>query len=187
MKIEKDKPTSFTDMNSSKICYKSIFEFKKVLLKFVYPLLLLICVQVQAQATKEVTYENNSISMQLYTKCFDNLNQGAAIFEKYPAFKSTTFCSLMNCMVLLSYKEKDIQLAAEERLKEISTQLYKEGNPVCLLMGLDSNLIVEEKNRNLNDDNHLVYINFADCIAPNFLNKGAEIINNQTNLLINNN
>ncbi|PWB20606.1 hypothetical protein DCO46_20565 [Flavobacterium sp. HTF] len=174
-------------MNSSKMCSKSILEFKKMLLRFVYTVLVLICAQAQAQATKDITYEDNSISMQLYTKCFENLNQGTEVFKKYPALKNVKPCSLLNCMSLLAYKEKDIQLAAEERLKEISTQLYKEGNPVCLLMGLDSNLIVEEKNKNLNDDNHLVYITFADYVAADFLNKGAEIINKQTNLLISTN
>jgi hypothetical protein len=159
----------------------------KMLLNLFYLVLILYCFQVQAQAPKESIYEDNSISTQLYTKCFENLNQGSEIFEKYPALKNVKFCSLMNCMYLLAYNEKDIQLAAEERLKGISTQLYKEGNPVCLLMGLDSKLIIEEKNKNLDDDNHLVYINFAECIAPAFLRKGAEIINKQTNLLLNHN
>ncbi|RZJ54644.1 MAG: hypothetical protein EOO44_04295 [Flavobacterium sp.] len=153
--------------------------------KTVFIFFIFITIQAQAQNSKDSIYEDHSISTQLFTKCFENLNQGSDIFENYPALKSMKFCSLIECMFLLSYEEQAIQLAAKNRLLGITTQLYKEGNPVYLINGLDSFLTAQEKNKNLDDDNHLVYITFAECTAPKFLRDGAQIVNDQTRLLIN--
>lgn len=128
--------------------------------------------------------EDNSVSTQLYTKCFENLNQGAEIFEKYPALKNNPFCSIITCSFLLSYKEKDIQIARENRLTGIATQLFREGNPVNLVMGMESFLWVKKENENLEDDNHIVYISYGECTNPYYLTRAAEIVNKQTELLI---
>ncbi|KAF2080978.1 hypothetical protein [Flavobacterium sharifuzzamanii] len=130
------------------------------------------------------TVKDTSISAQLYTKSFENLNQGNEVFIKYPEFKSSTFCSLISCSFLLSYKEADLQIAGEQRLIGIATQLYKEGNPVYLVSGLDSSIEAKKKNENLNDDNHIVYISYGECISPKFLSRAADIINKQTLSLI---
>ncbi len=130
------------------------------------------------------TTEDTSISAQLYTKCFENLNQGSEIFEKYPILNASIFCSLLNCSFLLSYKETDIQMAGEQRLIGITTQLFKEGNPVYLSSGLDSSITAKKENENLDDDNHIVYISYAECISPEFLRKAADIVNRQTLSLI---
>lgn len=126
---------------------------------------------------------DTSISAQLYTKCFENLNQGNEIFLKYPGFQSSKFCSLITCSFLLSYKEADLQIAGEQRLIGIATQLFKEGNPVYLISGLDSSFEAAKKNENLEDDNHIVYISYSECISPAFLRKAAEIVNQQTDTL----
>lgn len=91
---------------------------------------------------------NPSISEQLFVKYFPNLNQGSEVFEKYLALKSETikFCSLLECMLLNAYKEDDIKQATEQRLIGIATQLYNEGTPVYLIMGMDSYLTAQEKN-----------------------------------------
>jgi hypothetical protein len=90
-------------------------------------------------------------------------------------------------MMLMSYKDKEIQLIAEGRLIGIATQLYNEGNPVILMMGMDSYLEAEKRNQNLEDDDHIVYISYGDCINPPYLTKAAEIVNKQTMTLINQN
>ncbi|MHC0445090.1 hypothetical protein ACWA1F_06750 [Flavobacterium sp. 3-218] len=129
------------------------------------------------------TAEDTSISAQLYTKCFDNLNQGNEILMNY-GFKSSKFCSLINCSFLLSCKEIDLQMAGEQRLIGITTQLFNEGNPVYLFSGMESYLTQQQKNENLKDDNHIVYISYGDCVSPNFLHKAADIVNKQTSSLI---
>jgi len=153
--------------------------------KLLYIFLVFICFNANSQNIDNIQIvEENSLSTQLYVKCFENLNQGSEIFEKYPSLKSIKFCTLLDCMFLYSYKEDDIQLAAEKRLIGITTQLYNEGTPVYLTMGLDSYLYAQEKNKNLEDDNHIVYISYGECTNPDFLIKAAKIVNKQTNLLI---
>ncbi|SEO28793.1 hypothetical protein SAMN05444671_0438 [Flavobacterium sp. CF108] len=156
-----------------------------MLQKIVLMILLLLSLSVKSQDTNDTEIvEDYSIAEQLYTKCFENLNQGIEIFEKYPPLKSRKFCSLIECMFLYSYKEEDIKFAAEKRLIDIATQLYNAGTPVYLTMGMDSYLYAKEKNENLEDDNHLVYINYGECTNPRFLSDAAEIINRQTLSLI---
>ncbi|MBB4804051.1 hypothetical protein HNP37_004131 [Flavobacterium nitrogenifigens] len=141
--------------------------------------------QAQSQNTDESIVVDNSISTQLYTKCFDNLNQGNELFEKYPTFQKTTFCSLLSCSYLLAYKETDIQRFAEEMLIGITTQLFKEGNPVYLISGLESSTEAIRRNENLNDDNNIVYISYGECTNPIYLSNAAKIVNKQTLFLIN--
>lgn len=94
------------------------------------------------------------------------------------------FCSLITCSFLLSYKETDLQIAGEQRLIGIATQLFKEGNPVYMVSGLDSSFETNKKNENIDDDNHIVYISYAECTSPPFLSKAADIVNKQTLSLI---
>lgn len=151
---------------------------------FITIVLLALCFQAKSQNAKDTIFKDNSISAQLYTKCFKNLNQGAIIFEKYPNFKRSNLCSLSYCMLLLSFRETEIQLAAEDLLRGIAIQLYREGNPVCMISGMDSYTIATNKNENLEDDDHLVYISYAECVSPYFLSRGANVINEQTRRLI---
>ncbi len=154
--------------------------------KIVLTILLLFSISVESQSASDISeeIEDTSISAQFYTKCFENLNQETEIFKKYPAFKNMKFCSIFKCSFLLSYKEEEIKLFGEKLLIGIATQLFREGNPVYLIMGMDSFLYAKEKNENLTDDNHLVYISYGDCTNPSFLIKAAEIVNKQTQLLI---
>jgi hypothetical protein len=153
-------------------------------------LIAFLCFYLQAQSQNSIEDEetvDNSISTQLYTKCFENLNHGAEFLENYPAWKDTKLCSLMYCMMLLGFQEKEAQLIGEGRLIGIATQLYREGNPVILIMGMESSLEAKKRNQNLEDDDHIVYISYGECTNPLFLNKAAEIVNKQTMSLINQN
>lgn len=152
--------------------------------KFFFTIFFLVFFQAESQNTNESIVIDNSISAQLYTKCFENLNQGNELFEKYPTFQKTTFCSLLSCSYLLAYKEADIQNFAEQMLIGIATQLFKEGNPVYLINGSESATEANKRNENLNDDNHIVYISYAECTSTLFLRNAAAIVNKQTLSLI---
>lgn len=171
---------------------KSI-KYETVLILVMYKLFFLhvclcFCFQTEAQTnTDNEIIEDNSISAQLYTKCFPNLKYGDEIFEKYPAFKDAKICSLLYCTLLFEYNDEEISLIAENRLRGIATQLYREGNPVILLSGMDSSLTAKEKNENLLDDNHIVYISIAACVIRPNESRAQKIINQQTTLLINQN
>ncbi|KAF2513932.1 hypothetical protein [Flavobacterium foetidum] len=157
-----------------------------MILKLVGLLFLFNCFCINSQNTDHnQTVEGMPLSDQLYTKCFENLNQGSEIFEKYASLKNMKFCSLLECMFLFSCKEEDIKRIAEQRLIGIATQLYNAGTPVYLIMGLDSYLNAKKKNENLEDDNHIVYIDYGECTNPPFLIEAAAIVNKQTNLLVN--
>ena len=152
-------------------------------------LVLILVVSLSLQAKSQNSSENeenmdNSISTQLYTKCFENLNHGAEILEKYPNWKDAKLCSLMYCMMLLSFEDKEVQLMGEGRLVGIATQLYREGNPVILIMGMESYLEAKKRTENLQDDDRIVYISYGECTNPPFLTRAAEIVNKQTMSLI---
>ncbi len=148
-------------------------------------ILLLLSLNAKSQNVDEsIETEDHSISAQLYTKCFENLNQGAEILEKYPAFKETKPCSLAYCMMLLAYQDKEIQQIGENRLIGIATQLFQEGTPVILIMGMESSLEAQKRNQNLDDDDHIVYISYGECTSPEFLRRSADIVNAQTMQLI---
>lgn len=146
-----------------------------------------ICFSVQIQSQNLVEDEgtiDNSIAAQLYTKCFENLNHGVEIIENNPRWKDAKPCSLLYCMMLLGFEDKEAQQIAEGRLVGIATQLYREGTPVILIMGMDSSLEEQKRNENLNDDDHIVYISYGECTNPPFLRKAADIVNKQTRTLI---
>jgi hypothetical protein len=148
-------------------------------------IMLLLSLNAKSQNVDEsIETEDHSISAQLYTKCFENLNQGAEILEKYPAFKETKPCSLAYCMMLLAYQDKEIQQIGENRLIGIATQLFQEGTPVILIMGMESSLEAQKRNQNLDDDDHIVYISYGECTNPVYLTKAADIVNKQTRTLI---
>ena len=154
--------------------------------KFIFLFLFSFFLAVNSQNRKDdLQTEQIPIGAQLYTKCFDNLNQDSDIFEKYPELQTMKFCSLMECTVLLSSANKEIQTAVENRLRAITKRLYKEGNPVYLISGSDSYSTAMERNENIEDDNKIVYI----CVAADFLRateaKAQQIVNKQTMQLIN--
>ena len=148
-------------------------------------ILLLLSLNAKTQNVDEsIETEDHSISAQLYTKCFENLNQGSEVLENYPAFKETKPCSLAYCMMLLAYQDKEMQQIGENRLIGIATQLYRQGTPVILIMGMESSLEAQKRNQNLDDDDHIVYISYGECTNPAFLTKAADIVNKQSRTLI---
>lgn len=148
-------------------------------------ILLLLSLNAKSQNVDEsIETEDHSISAQLYTKCFENLNQGSEVLENYPAFKAMKPCSLAYCMMLLAYQDKEMHQIGENRLIAIATQLYHEGTPVILIMGMESSLEAKKRNQNLDDDDHIVYISYGECTNPAFLTKAADIVNKQTRTLI---
>lgn len=153
--------------------------------KILFAVLLILSFQAKSQNTDEsMEIEDHSISAQLYTKCYENLNQGAEIIEQNPKWKDSKPCSLLYCMMLLGLEDKEAQQIGKDRLIGITTQLYREGNPVILIMGMESSLEAERRNENLDDDDHIVYISYGECTNPAFLSEGAEIVNKQTRTLI---
>lgn len=154
-------------------------------MKKIFYLFLILSFHAKGQSANEsIEIEDHSISAQLYTKCFTNLNQGAEIIKQNPKWKDSKPCSLLYCIMLLGLEDKEAQQIGKDRLIGITTQLYREGNPVILIMGMESSLETERRNENLDDDDRIVYISYGECTNPPFLSEGAEIVNKQTRTLI---
>lgn len=124
------------------------------------------------------------VSDKLYSKCFENLNYGSETIEKYPALKKSGLCSIQDCVLSLAYNEVIVNEIAITRLREIATQLFREGNPVILISGMDSSTTAFKKNENTEDDNKIIYISVGECVIPNYILKAQEVFNKQTKMLI---
>ncbi len=141
--------------------------------------------QIYGQNISAIEEQTNELQNKIENRCFENLNP-KEVFQKYPSFQKHNFCTVIDCIFLLAHKEEeeDVHLAAVERLKEIATILYNEKTPVILTTGMDSFLNATEKNKNLNDDDKIIYVSIGDCINPAFINEGKDIFNTETYKLI---
>nr|WP_315223258.1 hypothetical protein [uncultured Flavobacterium sp.] len=128
------------------------------------------------------------IQHKIYSKCFESLKPIPEI-ENHIPLKNISFCSLSECVMAFEYAkdEKTILEAISKRAIEICVILYDEGTPIYLTSGMDSSYDADEKNQNLTDDNHLVYISVAECLSSKSLKKIKDIVNEQTKKLINKN
>lgn len=145
--------------------------------------ILMICFAFKANGQDSIPIKNE-LSYKLFSKCFENLNQGSEIFEKYPDLKKNGFCSIQDCILLLVYKEEYVQEIGKARLRGIATQLFREGNPVLLISGMNSSSTALEENENTLDDNNIIYISVGECVIPNYVSIAEEVFNQQTNRLI---
>lgn len=152
-------------------------------MKYIFFVLVFNFSQIYGQNLSPIEEETNELQNKIENRCFENLNP-KEVFQKYPSFQKHNFCTFIDCIFLLAYKEEDVHLAASERLKEIATILYNEKTPVILTTGMDSFLDAKEKNKNLNDDDKIIYVSIGDCVNPAFINEGKDIFNTETYKLI---
>ena len=124
---------------------------------------------------------------EVYGKCFKDLQPIKETKDFIPVNKNVKFCSLYQCVSRIEYssENKESEEAILNRAAEITTLLYNQGTPIYLLTGMDSSGTEFVENKNLNDDNNLVYIAVAECITSKSLEKIKDIVNEQTLKLIN--
>jgi hypothetical protein len=141
--------------------------------------------QVFCQDKSDENYQK-AIS-EVFGKCFKDLNPIEGTINVIPVNKNVKFCSLYQCVSRIGYtsKNEEIEQAILKRAVQITTLLYNEGTPIFLISGMGSFGEAAEKNQNLNDDNNLVYIDIAECITSESLEKIKNIVNKQTLKLIN--
>lgn len=136
---------------------------------------------------QDISDENSKKAyIEVYGKCFKDLKPLEEARNIIP-LKSIPFCTLYQCVAGVEYSEekKDIQEAILKRSIEITTLLFKQGTPIYLLSGMDSSGTEIVENKNLTDDNNLVYIAIAECLTSESLEKIKNIVNEQTMKLIN--
>ncbi|WP_157486174.1 hypothetical protein [Flavobacterium sp. Leaf359] len=108
------------------------------------------------------------------------LNHGSDLFDEYPLLKGEAWYSITGCICLLYIKEDTVKKVAIERLTGISTQLFNEGKPVLLTYGMDSAYSAMKKNKNVDDDNNIIYLSIADCVISEAESIASDIFNAQT-------
>lgn len=152
-------------------------------MKNIYSIILTIVIIHVSYAQANVDPQDN-FPLSLLTKHFENLNHGNEEANQYPLLKQHESYSILGCMSLLSSENEIVKKVALARLRGISTQLFLEGKPVILTAGMNSAGINISKNKNLQDDDHIIYVAIADCIVTKEQEKAQAIFNNQTRALI---
>ncbi|WP_281635797.1 hypothetical protein [Flavobacterium marginilacus] len=131
-----------------------------------------------------------TISDKIQTHCFENLKPFKEL-DSLPNWKNHT-CTILDNLVLLQINTKNKSFDEElhksviSRLREISNLFYLDKTPIILTSGMDSFLETEEKNKNLEDDNKIIYVSIGECIMPRTWYEAKEIFNSETRKLINN-
>lgn len=134
--------------------------------------------------TQEYEQVDDNFPLSLLTRHFENLNYGKDEFEKFPTLKQPAYYCIMGCIVLIDSNDETLKKVALARLKGIATQLFREGKPVLLTSGMSSAYFNIEKNKNLKDDNNIIYLAIADCIVSKAEVLAQSTFNNQTRYLI---
>ncbi|WP_202701086.1 hypothetical protein [Flavobacterium sp. UGB4466] len=139
--------------------------------------------------SQDDNYTNSEkIIVDVFGKCFKDLNQIKGTRDVIPVNKNVKFCSMYQCVSRIGYTEKakDIEKAIIKRAIKIATRLYNEGTPVYLTCGANSSNQADWYNQNLTDDNNLVYISIAECVVSHSLITIQKAVNQETMKLIKN-
>lgn len=134
--------------------------------------------------TQKYEQVDDNYPLSLLFRHFKNLNHGKDEFEKFPTLKQPEYYCIMGCIILIDSNDETLKKVALARLKGIATQLFREGKPVLLTSGMSSAYFNIEKNKNLEDDNNIIYLAIADCIISKAEVLAQTTFNNQTRYLI---
>nr|WP_315245769.1 hypothetical protein [uncultured Flavobacterium sp.] len=142
-----------------------------------------------SQSSEGNVYAEN-IGDKIQTHCFENLKPFKEL-DSLPNWKNHT-CSIIDNLFLLQINtenksfNEELHKSAINRLREISNLFYLEKTPIILTSGMDSFLETEEKNKNLEDDNKIIYVSIGECTMPRNWSEGKEAFNSETMRLLKN-
>jgi hypothetical protein len=136
----------------------------------------------------KISSETYSDKFQTY--CFENLKTFKEL-DSLPNWQNHT-CSIIDNLFLLQIKtenntfDEELHKSAIKRLREIAKLFYLDKTPIILTSGMDSFLETEERNKNLEDDNKIIYVSIGDCTLPKNWYDGKEAFNSETIKLLKN-
>jgi hypothetical protein len=122
-----------------------------------------------------------TIQYEYYDYCNENLNKLERI-SVYPNFPTEELCSIKKCFRGISYPE--INEVIYKRIVEIAKVYFDKKFYLYLLDGKGSVELAEKKNKNLEDDNKLIYISVDDFINSKEIAKGKKLYNSETEKLM---
>lgn len=94
---------------------------------------------------------------------------------------------MIECRWVAEYfkDDKRVQSIVFNRATEIVALLHRERHHVYLINGLDSYDRAQKENMNMGDNNGMVYISVGDCLSSDILSRFMEIVNEETQRLLN--
>ena len=131
-----------------------------------------------------------TIGDKIQTHCFENLKSFKEL-DSLPNWKNHT-CSILDNLVLLQIETENKSFNVElhksviNKLREISNLFYLEKTPIILTSGMDSFLETEKQNKNLEDDNKIIYVSIGECTMPKNWYEGKDAFNSETMKLLKN-
>jgi hypothetical protein len=153
--------------------------------------LFLIIILFQNLIFSQNSYENLSaetISSKMITHCFEDL-QPIKELDSIPAWKSNS-CSILDNLMLIQIKTENesfnekLNKSIISRLREISNHFYLNKTPIILTSGMDSSFEANEKNKNLDDDDSIIYVSIGECTMPRNWYEAQDVFNSETRKLI---
>ena len=123
-----------------------------------------------------------TIQYKYYEYCNENLSK-LERSEVYPFFPTEELCSIKKCFRRISYPE--INAIIYKRIVELAKVNFEKKIYLYLIEGKGSIEVAEKKNKNLEDDNNLIYISVDEFINAKEITKGVELYNSETKKLIN--
>ncbi|MDQ5929158.1 MAG: hypothetical protein QG594_936 [Bacteroidota bacterium] len=130
-----------------------------------------------------------NISDKIQTYCFENLKPIKEL-DSIPAWRNHS-CTILDNLVLLQIKtenksfDEKLKKSIFNRLLEISNLFYLNKTPIILSSGMDSFFETNKKNKNLEDDNNIIYVSIGECTMPNNWYEAKNVFNSETMKLIN--
>jgi hypothetical protein len=124
-----------------------------------------------------------TIQYKYYDYCSENLSK-LDRSEVYPLFPTEELCSIKKCFRGISYPE--INAIIYKRIVELAKVNFENKIYLYLIEGKGSIEIAEKKNKNLEDDNKLIYISIDEIFNVKAISKGKELYNSETEKLMDN-
>ncbi|MCV9926606.1 hypothetical protein OIU83_03035 [Flavobacterium sp. LS1R49] len=122
-----------------------------------------------------------TIQYKYYNYCNENLSETERL-KTYPFYPTEELCSIRKCFRGISYPE--INELIYKRIVEIAKVNFDEKNYLYLIKGKECIELAEMKNKNLEDDNKLIYIGIDEIYYDEEVSKGIELYNSETERLM---
>jgi hypothetical protein len=122
-----------------------------------------------------------TIQYEYYNYCNENLSK-LERSKVYPLYPTEELCSIRKCFRGICYPE--INEIIYKRIVEIAKVNFDKKIYLCLIKGKECIELAEMKNKNLEDDNKLIYIGIDEIYYDEEVSKGVKLYNSETEKLM---
>ena len=122
-----------------------------------------------------------TVQYKYYDYCNGNLSKLEQI-KIYPLYPTEELCSIRKCFRAICYPE--INEVIYKRIVEIAKMNFEDKIYLRLIRGKECIKLAEMKNKNLEDDDELIYIGIDEIYYDEEVSKGVELYNSETEKLM---